>query len=150
MKIINFTIKKFLAELKEDKKTNVEVMSNLNLEDIKETKIEPTDQQSVIISFNFYVDYKPNVARIELKGHLILLDDENKTKEIMNSWKSKKLPEEIQLPILNFILEKCNIKALEFEEKLGLPLHLPLPKIGARKTQEKPESKEKKSASYAG
>jgi len=153
MKIISFSIRKLLAEVKDSKRTNLEITSNLNLEDITESKIELTKQQSIIISFNFYVNYNPNVARIELKGNLILLDDENKMEEIMKSWKEKKLLEEIKLPILNYILEKCNIKALELEEKFGLPLHIPLPKLGARKTQESPEkleSKGKKSTSYTG
>jgi len=153
MKIIGFSIKKILAEVKEIKKTNLEVTSNLNLEGLKETKIESTKQPSIIIEFNFYVDYKPNVAKIEFKGHLILLDDENKTEEIIKSWKQKKLPDEIKLPILNYILERCNVKALKFEEELGLPLHIPLPKLGERKIQnnpEKTESKEKKPANYTG
>jgi len=153
MKIIGFSIKKISAEVKENKKTNIEITSNLNLEDIKESKLESTKQKSILINFNFYVDYKPNVAKIEFKGHLILLDDENKTEEIIKSWKEKKLPESIQLPVLNYILEKCNLKSLELEEELGLPLHIPLPKLGSRKTQEtseKIESKDKKSASYAG
>jgi len=153
MKIIGFSIKKFLAEVKESKRTNLEVTSNLNLEEIKELRIEPTKQQSILISFKFYVEYKPNVARIEIKGQLILLDDENKTSEIMKAWKNKKLLEEIKLPILNFILEKCNIRSLGIEEELGLPLHIPLPKLGARKiqeNQEKEESKEKKPANYTG
>jgi len=153
MKIIGFSIKKILAEVKENQKTSLEVTSNLNLEDLKETKIEQTQQQSIVISFNFYIDYKPNVAKIEFKGRLILLDDENKTDEIVKAWKQKKLPEGIKLPILNYILEKCNIKSLELEEELGLPSHIPLPKLGTRKIQEdsaKIESKEKKSTSYAG
>ena len=153
MKIIGFSIKKISAEIKENQKTNVEVTSNLNLEEIKESKIELTKQQSIIINFNFYVDYKPNVAKIEFKGHLILLDDENKTEEIIKAWKQKKLPEDIKIPILNYILEKCNIKSLGLEEEMGLPLHIPLPKLGARKIQKNPEkieSKEKKSASYTG
>jgi len=148
MKIIGFSIKKILAEVKENKKTNLEVTSNLNIEDIKEAKIEQSKQQSILIDFNFYVEYKPNIARIEFSGHLILLDDENKTNEIIKLWKQKKLPEEIKIPILNFILEKCNIKSLGLEEELGLPLHLRLPKLGAPKTQEKLESKEQKPANY--
>jgi len=156
MKIIGFSIKKILAEVEESKKTNIEVTSNLNLEDVKETKIESTKQQSIIISFNFYVDYKPNVAKIEFKGRLILLDDENKAEEIVKSWKQRKLPEEIKIPVLNYILEKCNIKSLEIEEELGLPLHIPLPKLGARIISENPENldkkepKGKKPASYTG
>jgi hypothetical protein len=153
MKIIGFSIKRILAEVKENQKTSLEVISNLNLEDLKESKIEHTKQQSIIISFNFYVDYKPNVAKIEFKGRLILLDDENKTSEIIKAWKQKKLPEEIKLPILNYILEKCNIKSLGLEEELGLPLHIPLPKLSTRKIQENPEkieSEGKKPASYAG
>jgi len=153
MKVIGFSIKKILAEVKESQKSNLEITSNLNLEDVKETKIEPTKQKSIIINFNFYVDYKPNIAKIEFKGHLILLDDENKTEEIMKIWKEKKLPEEIKLPILNYILEKCNLKSLELEEELGLPLHIPLPKLGSRKTQdnsEKIDSKSKKPVNYTG
>jgi hypothetical protein len=156
MKIIGFLIKKILVDVKEGKRDNLDVKSNLNLDDVKEGKVALTKQPSILINFNFFVDYSPDIARIEIKGHLILLDDENKKEEIMTLWKQRQLPEEIKLPILNYILEKCNVKALQFEEELGLPLHLPLPKISQQKLktqpqkEEKSDSKSKKSTSYTG
>ena len=39
----------------------------------------------------------------------------------------KKIPEKFKEIIFNSIFRKCNLKALQFEEELNLPPHLPLP-----------------------
>jgi len=44
----------------------------------------------------------------------------------------------MRVPLFNFIMNKCNIKALYLEDEMGLPLHIPLPKISTeQETSEK-------------
>ena len=53
-------------------------------------------------------------------------------KEILKEWKSKKIEETLKVQLLNFIISKVSIKALELEEDLDLPYHLPFPKISKK------------------
>jgi hypothetical protein len=61
-----------------------------------------------------------------------------------NEWKKNKVPDEIKLLVFNFVMTKCNLKALQLEEEFSLPPHIPLPKLT-------PESERKETkANYAG
>jgi len=130
MKIIGFNFDKIEAERKEMKKGKKEVNSNINIKDIKEEKIDMFQgKKSFKIEFEFTVDYKPEIAKISLHGHLLTLLEEKESKEIKKSWKKKKISDNLRIPIFNFILKKCNLKALQFEEEFGLPPHIPLPTV---------------------
>jgi hypothetical protein len=50
-------------------------------------------------------------------------------KEILKQWESHIIPEEFKIPLFNIILKKSNFKALELEEDLLLPSHIPMPSI---------------------
>jgi hypothetical protein len=48
----------------------------------------------------------------------------------MDTWtKTKKLDKELMTLITNFILIKCNIKALELSQQVNLPPHIRLPLV---------------------
>jgi hypothetical protein len=42
---------------------------------------------------------------------------------------TKKIPDKMRVPIFNFIMSKCNIKALSLEDDLNLPYHIPMPRL---------------------
>jgi hypothetical protein len=50
-------------------------------------------------------------------------------KDFIKQWKQKKLPEEHRILIFNVILKKSNLKAMQLEDELNLPLHIPLPSV---------------------
>jgi len=151
MQILGISIKKILSEIKNPVKGQLEINSGLDLIDVKKDVLEPTKQPIIIIDFDFTINYKPDKAKIELSGSLVLLDNENKTEEIMETWKKKKLPENIKTAVLNFILKKCNLKSLEIEDYMGLPLHVPFPKLGLSKEKiQNSERKNPKTTNYTG
>jgi hypothetical protein len=57
------------------------------------------------------------------------LPDTEEFKSIMDSWKDKKIPENMRLGIFNFIMVKCNVKALYLEDEMNMPLHVPMPRL---------------------
>ena len=133
MKIIGFTFEKISAERKEPKKGEIKINSNIDIRNITKEKISGFDEEVVKIEFEFTVNYEPDIAKILFKGYVMLSTDKDKLKEIVKKWKSKKLLEEIKIPLFNFILTKSNIKALQLEEELNLPTHVPLPRVKAEK-----------------
>ena len=55
---------------------------------------------------------------------------------LIKSWKKdKKLPDEVNLQVINSVLRKCTIKALDLSEELQLPPPIALP-FAARKQEE--------------
>ena len=130
MQIIGFNFEKISADRKKNMQGKIEISSNINIKTIEHEKIDMIkDQTSLKFAFDFTIDYKPDLASLSLQGTTILLFDKERAKDILKKWKNKKIAEDIRLPLFNFIMTKCNLRALQLEEELNLPPHLPLPKI---------------------
>jgi len=152
MQIIGFTLKKILIERKNPIQGKLEIKSNITIDDIKTEEVTISKSPSLKFDFTFSLDYEPNVAKLEIKGSIIIMDDSEEYKEILKSWKKKKFESTIKTNIFNFILEKCNIKAIQLEDELALPIHLPFPKITNNPTPQKEQKEQKESSNpkYAG
>jgi len=143
MKIIGLNFEKISVERKNPIKSKLEISSNINIKEIKQEKIDIVKEQNPLkFNFKFTIEYKPKIAELIFEGFILALFEKTQSKEIIKKWKNKKISDDIRIPLFNFILTKCNIKALQFEEEFGLPTHLPLPRI-------KPQP-EKGKANYTG
>ena len=146
MKIIGFNITKILAERKNPIKGKLEVKSNVDIKDISKESVPISDNEALKFEFEFTINYNPKFADIIIAGSVLALDDEDDSKEILKQWKKRKFEHKLKLPLFNFIMEKCNLKAFQLEEELSLPLHIPLPKLRPQQDQES----NKNPANYAG
>ena len=68
-----------------------------------------------------------------MDGYVLVSTEKKEAKEILKTWKSKDLDDKIRLDILNFIISKTGLKALQIEEDLDLPFHMPFPRIMNKK-----------------
>lgn len=133
MKIIGFNFTKVSIEKKEKQEGKLEVKQNINIEDIIKDKINISDEEVLKVSFGFNVDYSPNFANLELKGVILLIPGKEDSKKILKEWKDKKMEGNFKIQLFNFIIHKCNLKALTLEDELGLPLHVPMPRLNPEK-----------------
>ena len=141
MRVIGFNFEKISAERKKYFEGNLEIKSNISVKDIKTEKIDIVkDQEALKFDFEFEVDYSKDSASVFLKGFALILIEKDRAKDILKKWKNKKIEEDVRLPLFNLILSKSNLRAMQLEEELGLPLHIPLPRV-------KPQSQE---ANYTG
>jgi len=145
MKIIGFTINKIQAERKNPVKDKLEIKSGLNIEDITKETVDISKNSAIKFDFTYSVDYTPDVAEIKIKGSVIAIDEKDESKDLLKEWKKKKFNSPLKIPLFNFIMDKCTIKSLELEEQLGIPFHIPLPRLTAAETQN-PETR----ANYTG
>ncbi len=134
MQIIGFNLTKILVEREEKIEGKLEVKQNIDISDVSKEKIPFSEGEAVKIKFNFTVTYDPDFAKLNLEGYLILMVDKDEIKKFLKSWKGKKLPDEAKVSLFNFIMNKCNIKALNLEDELNLPLHVPMPRINPNQT----------------
>ena len=137
MRLAGFTFKKISIEKLSDTFKGVKINSKINISNIEVLKTEAIQEKEGVIEINFtyHVDYNPDIAKIEIGGRVLLVAEQEKIKEIEESWKNKKMSEEFRIALFNIILRKANIKALELEEEIGLPLHIPLPTLKRQKKE---------------
>lgn len=133
MKIIGFNLTKILVEKKENFQGKIEINQNIDIKDISQDSIPITKEDILKIDFNFSINYSNHVAKLEFEGILLLIPDKGEFKEILKSWKDKKISDEVRAPLFNFIMSKCNIKALSLEDDMNLPYHIPMPRINPPK-----------------
>lgn len=130
MQIIGFNFTKISSERKKVPEGKLEIKSNIDIKSVALEKIEMIKDKDVLkFNFEFTVDYHPNIASLVFEGAILIMAEKEKAKDILKKWKSKKIADEIRLPLFNTILTKCNLKALQLEEELSLPTHVPMPKL---------------------
>jgi len=127
IKLVGFRYIKLNIERNDDNKAELKITPNINIQSIEKIKTEQK-QEIIQILFNFNIDYS-GLGKIEISGKMLLAMDLKLSKTILNDWKSKKLDNNVNLVILNIIMQKASIKALELEEEIGLPPHIQLPRL---------------------
>jgi hypothetical protein len=137
MQIIGFNLTKILIERKEKSKSELKISQNIDIDEISKDKINISKEEVLKIKFTFNINYDPNFAKLEFKGTVVLLPQKEELKTITKEWKDKKLAQEFRMPLFNFIMNKCNIKALGLEDEMALPIHLQnlLPRIAPKQEQ---------------
>lgn len=132
MALVGFNLGKISVEKKNPISGQVNIKTNLRISDISEEKSKmDLGKDSIILRFDFEfsIEYEPKVATIKFEGHVLDLIEEKEGKNILKEWKTKKIDEDLRLRVSNVIWTKCNVKAFLLEEEIGLPIHIPLPRL---------------------
>tara|TARA_Y100000034_G_C6694823_1_gene306115 strand:+ start:128 stop:529 length:402 start_codon:yes stop_codon:yes gene_type:complete len=131
MKVIGFNFKKISAEKTSDNFKDLKINTNINVLNIKQIKSEvfQSKEELVELEFDYSIDYNPNIAKISLSGVILIMVDSKIVKDFIKQWKKKKIPDEYKVLIFNIILKKSNLKGMQLEDELNLPLHIPLPSV---------------------
>jgi hypothetical protein len=133
MKIIGFNLSKISGIRVDNLSGNLEITQNIDIKNIIEEDIAISKEKALKISFNFSINYSNEFAKIEFEGIIMALPEKNELKEVIKQWKDKKIPEDFRVPLFNFIMAKCNVKALSLEDELNLPTHFQMPRIDMKK-----------------
>ena len=147
MRIVGFNFKKISVERIGEKQENLKINTNVDIPNIEILKPEffKTKEELLQIDFKYVVNYEPNFAKVELIGNIIVALDSKNAKEIIKHWKDKEMSDELRMSLFNMILRKSNLKALELEDEMNLPLHIPFPplKINHKEENLKIDNKKK-------
>ncbi|MBD3252374.1 hypothetical protein GF386_01435 [Candidatus Pacearchaeota archaeon] len=133
MRIVGFNLSKILVERKEHFGTKPKVNQNIDIKNIIKEKIPISDQDALKINFNLSINYSENFAKLEFEGSVIGIPNKEELKKFLDTWKKKQIPEDARVPLFNFIMNKCNVKAIQLEDEMGLPLHVPMPRLSPKK-----------------
>ena len=138
MRIAGFNFKKISVEKTGEKAEDLKINTKVEVPKIEflQQEFVKTKDDLIQIDFEYIVSYEPNFAKIELIGSVIVALDPESAKEAVEHWKDKEMSEDLRLNLFNIILRKSNIKALELEEEMNLPLHIPFPPLKVNTKQE--------------
>lgn len=137
MRLVGFGFKKISVEKKKDSTEDLKIGTRIDISGIEEiaSDLIRKEESVVKVGFEYSVDYQPDIAKVELSGTVLLAFDKKEASEIVSNWKNKKMSEDFRITMFNFILRKSNIKALELEEQMNLPLHVPMPSVKKQKKE---------------
>ena len=134
MKLMGFNFTKISVEKIGPLSKNWKIDTSINIESIDEVKNEMLKSKEAFLSikFNYSINYVPQIANINLIGNITISMDSKLIKEILKDWKDKKIKNETKLLIFNAILRKANVKAIQLEEEMNLPIHFQMPSLKAK------------------
>jgi hypothetical protein len=132
MTIVGFNFSKILVEKNKSSVGKIDIANNVSITEVKEAKLNLGKSKKIGLEFQFLFTskYKPEIGKIELRGKVIYMDNEETVKKVLKSWeKDKKVPRELLSNLYNTILRKCNIEAIILSRDIQLPPPIPLPKV---------------------
>jgi hypothetical protein len=132
MRVLGFNFTKINVERLKDviaSSEKLKISTQIDVPELKEVKTDilRTKEEILAAKFVYGVNYDPDFAKIELEGKILLALDPKTAKEVLKQWKKKKMSEDFRIFLFNIILRKSSLKALDLEEELNLPLHMPMP-----------------------
>ncbi len=115
---------------------NLKINTNIDISSIESANADflKSKEEFVVVEFKYDINYEPNFAKIEFKGNMIVSMDSKQKKDLLKKWKDKKIPDDVQFFVFSVILRKVSVKALQLEDELNLPFHIPMPRI-SKQTQ---------------
>ena len=141
MRVIGFNFKKISIEKNKEIDNQINIDTDIQIKNIQLRNADLfKDQDLLNIDYEFKIIYMPDFAELLFTGNVAMLIEKTEKdflKKILKSWKSKKVEEELRLPLMNIIFARCNLKAMELEEAVNLPFHIPTPKFTAKDKEKK-------------
>lgn len=133
MKLLNFKFDKIYAEKFSSNFKNLSIDNDISILNLKLLSRSSSKKDDLLmVEFASNLDYSPNLAKMELKGNLIISDIEENVNEILKEWELKQSIKKSNLNLFNIIFKKSTLKFLELEEELNLPLHIKLPSFKSK------------------
>lgn len=130
MPVVGMVIKTIDAEKRAEVEGGVRVNNSTNLKDVREQDMPAIGKKGLAIGFEFKAGYETDksktIAEIIIGGEVYWVADD--IDKLLKGWKKdKKLPDEVNLQVINTILRRCLTKSLTLSEDLNLPPPIALP-----------------------
>ena len=137
MRVVGFNFTKISIEKLKAEAENIKIDTDISVLDIKQAKsgVFKTKEELLEAKFSYNVNYDPDFVKVGLDGRVLLAVEPKVAKDVLKQWKKKQMPEDFKFLLFNMILRKSTLKALNLEDEMNLPLHLPLPSLKKQKDE---------------
>ncbi len=134
MTIVGFNYDKFNVEKHEQeikKGGEFKVRYNVAIKEMKDFDLKLQNKEKALkFNFDFSISYDPKIGSMVMGGNIIYTDSDDKVKEIKKHWdKHKDVPNDLKSTLINTIFRRSNVKALVLAQDVGLPSHIPMPRL---------------------
>ena len=130
MKVIGFGLTKQFAEKLIEPQSNFSVDTGINIKDVQPSKVDfLKNEDALSFSFELKISYEKDIAKLSFNGNVLVTMDKKSAADVLKKWKDKKIPDLVRIPLFNFIMARCTVKALQFEEEFNLPKHIQIPQF---------------------
>jgi len=137
--IVGFNLTKILVERTKPVRGKIKVNHDLRIEHVEQRPLPLKEKKNALLfDFLFHIQYEPSIGEVAFHGNVLYYTDQKKMDTVVEQWKkSKKVPPDVSVEVINTIFAHCNVRALELAHELNLPAHLPLPQITLREDPSK-------------
>ena len=138
MPVTGMIIKEIGAKRYEEVIGEIEVNNDTKLTTVEETEIPTLGKKGITVGFQFttnYIDRKTRkkLAEINMGGSVLYMSDEHE--KLKKHWEeTNKLPEDVNIEVLNALLRRCITKAIVLSEDLQIPPPMMIPHARRKKT----------------
>lgn len=135
MPIVGFNFTNMQAKKASLINKQIKIISNCSITNLKEEKLPTgkTKTDGLRFEFKFHIKYEPKFGEILLEGYIFYMEDPKILKGIMSQWKKdKSLSKDIMTLIINTILLRSTVRALNLAQTINLPPHIPLPAVSPK------------------
>ncbi len=134
IRLVGSKFTKLSAERNPNFDGSLSLKTDISIKNLEKFKPEGTKQESLKIEYQFKIDYA-DLGNIIIEGILFIVLDSKTQKDALKDWKIKKLNSPTYMAMMNLIMQKASLKAFELEDELGLPIHIKLPLLQAKKEE---------------
>ena len=138
MPVIGMNINSIQAVKKGKMDAGLKVNNQTNIDNVTEQDLVGIGKKGLKIEFTYLTAYtvkNATAAEIKITGDVIYVGEDQA--EILKSWKAdKKLPEGVDIVIINHILRKGITKTVALSEELQLPPPIQMPFASKKKAAE--------------
>ena len=115
MKLLGFNFTKINIEKYKDSFKDLKLENHVDVTSVAEIKKETikSDDDFLAVKFKYIINYKPEVAKLEMEGTILVSVEPKIAKETLKRWKVKETPDEFRIPLFNIIFKKTRLKTLE-------------------------------------
>ncbi len=141
--IIGYRINKINVNA-EEPKGQLEIKANVKVDSIKKKDffVAAEKKPGLEFGFNFTADYG-QAGKISVDGFIFYIAAEEVMDEIEKKWtKDKKVDDDRMIPVLNKAMHLGYTEAIVLADRVRLPSPLRMPRVSAKKKEEKEETKE--------
>jgi len=108
-------------------------------------RVAKIDENSITLEFVYNIEYRPELALVNIRGVAFCRDSPGSIKKILENWRKKKeLPGDVAGPAINMINANVGLNSLFLLRPFDLAPHFMPPPLAAPGKTPKPEKTAKK------
>ncbi len=137
MKVLGFNFIKMHVERQQALAQRLSKNLNIDFTEITKENVDFVKAAAIYnIGFKYSVEYLDASAKKETKMGEVLLEgvltislEKEEDKDFSKTYKKKEMNNSLKEALFNFLLKKCTPRAVDIEDQINLPVHLPIPQV---------------------